>query len=66
MIEPVVIQPFVTRRNRRSFVGFPWRLYRDGSNGAPALMRERHEYLDPAKGFFSEQAGSAQRGQGVR
>lgn len=55
----VKIEQVTTRGDRRAFVEFPWRVYRDDPNWVPPLIRERLEYLDPERGPFYEHADVA-------
>ena len=55
----VEIHPVVTRRDRREFVGFPYRLHSTSEQWIPPLRLERHLFLMPRLNpFFSE--GEAQ------
>jgi len=53
------VQPVTTRRQRRAFVHFPWRVYKNDPNWVPPLISDRMDYLDPAKGPFYRHADVA-------
>ena len=55
----IEVQPATTPRDRRAFVTFPWRVYRDDPNWVPPLISERLDYLDPAHGPFYAHADVA-------
>jgi GNAT superfamily N-acetyltransferase len=59
MMESVEIHPVTTRRDRRAFVQFPWRVYQGDPNWVPPLISERLEYLDPERGLYYKQADIA-------
>lgn len=59
MTKAVEIRPVTTRRARRAFAQFPWRVYRGDPNWVPPLMSERLQYLDPARGLYYKQADIA-------
>ena len=48
----VDVRPVRTRRDRRTFLTFPWRIYREDPLWVPPLLPERVKTIDPARGFF--------------
>ena len=52
----VRIQPVTGQWDLRSFVKFPWRVYKGDPNWVPPLISEQLAYLDPARGPFYKQA----------
>ncbi len=48
----IEIQPVRTRRQRRIFLTFPWRIYRDDPLWVPPLLPERARRIDPNRGVF--------------
>ncbi len=52
----VRIVPVTSAKERRAFVKFPWRLYRDDPYWVPPLYGDRLKMLDPAKHPFFEHA----------
>lgn len=48
----IVIQPVHTRGQRRLFLTFPWRIYRDDPLWVPPLLPERAQRIDPRRGVF--------------
>ncbi|MGD2147767.1 MAG: hypothetical protein PVH41_13810 [Anaerolineae bacterium] len=56
---PIDIRRVESRRDLRTFVKFPWTVYRGDPNWVPPLIGERLEYLDPARGPFYEHADVA-------
>jgi GNAT superfamily N-acetyltransferase len=48
----VDVRPVRTRRERRAFLTFPWRIYRDDPLWVPPLLPERAATIDPARGVF--------------
>jgi GNAT superfamily N-acetyltransferase len=55
----VEIRPVTTRRDRKTFVKFPWRVYRGDPLWVPPLIGDRLAYLDPARGGFHAHADVA-------
>ena len=54
MADTLTIRPVETRRDRRAFVDFPFRLYRDDPNWVPPLKGEALGLITPEKnGWFS-------------
>ena len=49
MIQPVLIRPVETKRDRKAFVDFAWEVYKDDPNWVPPLKDEVHGLLDPKK-----------------
>lgn len=41
-------------RERRTFLTFPWKVYRGDPLWVPPLLPEQEKYIDPRKGFFFE------------
>ncbi len=41
-----------TRRDRRTFLTFPWRIYKDDPLWVPPLLPERARTIDPKRGHF--------------
>lgn len=50
------IVPVTTEEQRRAFVKFPWRLYREDPNWVPPIFGDRLKLLDPARHPFWEHA----------
>jgi GNAT superfamily N-acetyltransferase len=46
------IRPVRTGRERRTFLTFPWRIYRHDPLWVPPLLPERAKTIDPARGVF--------------
>ena len=46
----IEIRPVETRRERRRFLTFPWRIYRDDPLWVPPLLPERMQLIDPERG----------------
>lgn len=46
------ILPIRTARERRTFLTFPWRIYRDDPLWVPPLLPERAKTIDPERGAF--------------
>ena len=46
---PITIRLVATRRERRIFLRFPWRIYRDDPLWVPPVLSERAGRLDPGK-----------------
>lgn len=65
----IKVEPVTTERGRRTFVKFPWRVYKGDPNWVPPLIRERLEYLDPDRGPFYQHGDAdlflARRGREV-
>jgi GNAT superfamily N-acetyltransferase len=55
----IQIQPVSTKHDLRTFVTFPWQVYRHDHNWVPPLISDRLEYLDPARGLYYEHADIA-------
>ena len=51
-MNPIEIKPARTRREKNSFLTFPWRIYRDDPLWVPALLPERRKLIDPKRGKF--------------
>ena len=48
------VRPVTSHRERRSFLTFPWRIYRDDPLWVPPLLPERARAIDPERGAFFE------------
>ena len=48
----VEIRPVRTRADRRTFLTFPWRIYRDDPLWVPPLLPSRSQVIDPSRGTF--------------
>lgn len=48
----IEIIPAVTKRQRRKFLTFPWRVYKDDPLWVPPLIPERMKVIDPEIGTF--------------
>ena len=48
----IEIQPVENSSQRRSFVTFPWQIYKNDPLWVPPLVRDRLKLIDPAKGVF--------------
>ncbi len=55
----IQIQPVRTRRNQRTFLTFPWRIYRDDPLWVPPLLPEMKKRMDPAQGAFLQHGEAA-------
>jgi len=49
---PIEVRPVRSRRERRTFLTFPWRIYRDDPLWVPPLLSERAKASDPERGAF--------------
>ena len=56
MPEPIIIRPVATKADRKAFVDFVWRVYRDDPAWVPPLKAEVHGLLDPRKNPWFEHA----------
>ena len=52
----IQVRRVTTRRDRRQFVKFPWRVYRSDPNWVPPLISEQLAQLDPTKNPFFRHA----------
>jgi GNAT superfamily N-acetyltransferase len=50
------VRPVRTRRDLRTFIRLPWRLYQGAANWVPPLISERKRHLDPRRNPFFEHA----------
>src|SRR6266516_83428 len=50
------IRPVARRRDLRTFIRLPWRIYRNEPNWVPPLRRDERQRLDPARNPFFEHA----------
>lgn len=48
----IEVRPIASSRERRTFLTFPWRIYRDDPLWVPPLLPLRAETMDPQKGAF--------------
>jgi hypothetical protein len=51
-VSTVEVRPIRTRRERRTFLTFPWRIYRDDPLWVPPWLSERAKTIDPRHGVF--------------
>jgi GNAT superfamily N-acetyltransferase len=58
-VTSIEIRPVRTARERRQFLTFPWRVYRDDPLWVPPLLPERAKTIDPARGSFFRRGGEA-------
>ena len=59
MSDSVQVRPVTSRRERKAFVTFPWRVYRGDRLWVPPLISDRLATLDPARGQFYKDADVA-------
>lgn len=59
MTQAIEIVSVDSRRDLKTFIKFPWRLYRGDPLWVPPLISDRLEYLDPERGLFFKQADVA-------
>ena len=52
MMRNLHVLPVRTARERRLFLTFPWRIYRNDPLWVPPLLPERRAQLDPQRGPF--------------
>jgi len=50
--DPLQVRPVASAGERRAFLTFPWRVYRDDPLWVPPLLSERAQRSDPARGEF--------------
>jgi len=48
----IELRPAITRRERRLFLTFPWRIYKGDPLWVPPLLPERAKAIDPQRGIF--------------
>ncbi|MDF1514876.1 MAG: hypothetical protein P1S60_13790, partial [Anaerolineae bacterium] len=48
----IEVRPVSTRRDRRHFLTFPWRIYKDDALWVPPLLPDRAATIDPHHGAF--------------
>jgi hypothetical protein len=69
MNEPVTIRPVATKQDRKTFVDFAWKVYRDDPAWVPPLKDEVHGLITPGKNPWFEHARAqlwlAERGQHI-
>jgi GNAT superfamily N-acetyltransferase len=56
----IEIRPIRTARERRTFLTFPWRIYRGDPLWVPPLLPERAVTTDPQRGPFFKRGGEAE------
>jgi GNAT superfamily N-acetyltransferase len=56
MTSPIQIQKVISKHDLRTFVKFPWCIYKGDPNWVPPLISERLDYLNPEKNPFYRQA----------
>ncbi len=49
---PIEIRPITSQRERRTFLTFPWRIYRGDPLWVPPLLPDRAAAIDPQRGAF--------------
>jgi GNAT superfamily N-acetyltransferase len=54
------VRPVRTAREQRTFLTFPWRIYRDDPLWVPPLLPERAKTIDPERGAFFKRGGEAE------
>ena len=59
-ISRIKVHPINTARERRIFLTFPWRVYRDDPLWVPPLLPERARTIDPQRGAFFQRGGEAE------
>ncbi|MCJ7552059.1 MAG: GNAT family N-acetyltransferase [Anaerolineae bacterium] len=52
MTDIIDVRPVRSARERRVFLTFPWRIYKDDPLWVPPLLKDRAEAIDPARGDF--------------
>ncbi|MGD2253882.1 MAG: GNAT family N-acetyltransferase [Anaerolineales bacterium] len=55
----IEVRPLRTARDKRTFLTFPWRIYRDDPLWVPPLLPERAKVIDPKRGSFFNRGGKA-------
>lgn len=55
----VKVRQIESKTDRKTFVKFPWRIYRDDPNWVPPLLADRMEAIDQAKNPFFEHGEAA-------
>ena len=48
----IQVRPVCTAREKRLFLTFPWRIYKDDPLWVPPLLSERAKMIDPQRGLF--------------
>jgi GNAT superfamily N-acetyltransferase len=56
----IEVRPIHTARERRTFLNFPWRIYRGDPLWVPPLLPERAKVIDPERGPFFQRGGEAE------
>ncbi len=52
MTDVIDVRSVRSARERRAFLTFPWRIYKDDPLWVPPLLRDRAEAIDPTRGDF--------------
>ena len=55
-MNPLIIKPVETLEERKSFLSFPWKVYKDNPYWVPPFFSERLHFTDPEKNPFFENA----------
>ncbi|MBN1810982.1 MAG: GNAT family N-acetyltransferase [Anaerolineae bacterium] len=56
----IEIRPVRTARERRTFLTFPWHIYKNDPLWVPPLLPERARLIDPKRGAFFKRGGEAE------
>src|SRR5512147_240583 len=48
----IEVRKVITKREKETFLTFPWKIYRDDPLWVPPLLPERRKETDPASGLF--------------
>ncbi|MEN4042483.1 MAG: GNAT family N-acetyltransferase [Anaerolineaceae bacterium] len=56
----ITILPVRNRRERRIFLTFPWRIFKDDPLWVPPLLPDLEERIDPRRGVFFQHGGDAE------
>lgn len=51
-MDNIVVRPVRSRRERHTFLTFPWRIYKSDALWVPPLLPDWSERIDPARGVF--------------
>ena len=49
---PVEMRQVVSKKEKRIFLNFPWRIYKNDPLWVPPLLSEREKTIDPERGLF--------------
>jgi GNAT superfamily N-acetyltransferase len=55
----IEVRPVCTARERRTFLTFPWHIYKNDPLWVPPLLPERARLMDPQRGAFFKRGGEA-------